>query len=98
MVLTGVWTDKYRYKVTDPTSGESEVVTIMGTDGEMADSVFMEELAHYARERVVADWKKEKPKPHTPDQRRELGQTLKEIGKAHRYWAENLHSRYWRGI
>ena len=97
MVLTGLWVSKYRYKVMDVESGQSEITIIMGSDDEMDDPVLMQELQHKQRERVEEGWEKEKPTPHTPDQRRDLGQILKQIGESRDYYRENLHSRYWLG-
>ena len=97
-MITGVWAGPYNYRVTDTETGKSEDETIMGTEDEMSDPVNMQELAHYARERVVVGWRKEKPVPHTPEQRRDLGQILKDISASRKYKAENEHSRYWKGI
>jgi hypothetical protein len=96
MALTGIWLGKNEYLVSD--GGRSESIFIMGTADEMADPVNLQELEHFARERVVEGWQKEEPKPHTRDQRQQLAGTLEEINKAHRYWAENNHSRYWGGV
>tara|TARA_Y100000310_G_scaffold258860_1_gene267403 strand:- start:11193 stop:11489 length:297 start_codon:yes stop_codon:yes gene_type:complete len=98
MVLTGLWVGKHEYQVTDTVSGKSDYRLIVGTNDEMADPVYMAEMAHFAQESIVRGWKKEKPVPHTPAQRKELGSILKEIGASRDYGRENNHPRYWRGV
>ena len=97
-MIINVWVGKYKYRVTDTETGKSEDVTIMGTEDEMSDPVFMQELTHMAEASVERGWRKEKPVPHTPEQRRDLGQILKDISASRKYKAENEHSRYWKGI
>jgi len=94
--LVGMWDDQTRYRVIDPESGRSEVVTILGTDDEMKDPMFLEEIEHYARESVLKGWNKVREKPHMNEaQVKELPHILREIKASHRYWAENLHTRWW---
>ncbi|MAH49874.1 hypothetical protein CMI37_28905 [Candidatus Pacearchaeota archaeon] len=95
MVLTGLWVSKYGYQVTDSDSGKSETAFIMGTDDEMVDPVYIQELEHLARESVVRGWKREKPVPHTPEQRRDLGGSLQDISSSLAYRKENNHARWW---
>jgi len=95
MALMGLWLSKNEYRVTDTMTGRSDSRLLYGTKDEMADPVYMEEMAHWMRDLVAADWKKEKPQPHTPGQRKEMGSILKEIGASRDYKRDNNHSRWW---
>ena len=97
-MITGLWADKHRYLVRDTKTGKSECIGIWGTKDEMEDPVNCQELAHMARESVEKGWRKEEPTPHTPRQRKDLGQILLEASASKKYKAENQHSRYWKGI
>jgi hypothetical protein len=102
--VIGFWLDDVedggmRYRVSDPETGRFEDVYIMVAEGERNDHILMTELAHKARESVAKGWKAKEPnKPLTVDQRKDLGQIMKQIKSSHDYWRENLHPRYWEGI
>ena len=94
--LVGMWDDQTRYRVIDPVSGRSEVVTIMGTEEELKDPRFLEEIEHYAQESVAKGWKKVRDEPHMNDQQvKELPHILRDIKSSKRYKRENLHGRWW---
>jgi hypothetical protein len=96
--LVGMWDDQTRYRVIDPETGRSEVVSIMGTAEEMCDSVFIKELEHWARETVTKDWKRQDEKAKgfmNPQQRKDMGATMKEIHSSLEHRKESLHGRYW---
>ncbi len=93
--LAGLWESSTHYRVIDPASGRSEIVSIMGTADEMRDPVFVQELEHKARETVERAWKKERAKRMTEQQRKDLGQILPEVHASHTHYAESLHGRYW---
>jgi predicted esterase len=95
MALTGLWVSKYGYQVTDASSGKTETIYIMGAEDEMADPVHLQELEHFAQESVVRSWKREKPMPHTIEQRKDLGEALRGVHDSHKLWADTLHGRYY---
>ena len=100
--LVGIWASQTHYRVTEPSTGRSEVVSIMMTDEEASDPGFLKEIEHYARDRVLAGWKKteirhqqENRRPLIMQERIDIGQALKEIKGSHNYWRAALHGRYW---
>lgn len=99
MVLTGIWLTDNEYQVTEPATGRKEVVMIPTHDmaGRLVyDKVELQELEHFARERVEAGWKKHEPKPAlTKRQEKDLGGVLLQIRDSRRHKAESLHGRYW---
>ena len=96
MTMIGCWLSNTQYQVSDTESGHKEVVTIMGTVDEMKDPILMDELAHFARERVAVGLGRQPEKrAQTPTQKKDIGRTLAQIKKSHDYMREHLHGRYW---
>lgn len=96
-MMTGYWDAiGTTYTVLESETGRSTPVKLLAADDEMKDPSFLQEFEHYARESVARDFKVPATPPHTPEQRKELGSILKEITASHFYWAENLHSRWWK--
>jgi hypothetical protein len=93
--IVGMWESPTQYRVIDPTTGKSEVVSIMVASDEARDPVFMDEVQQMARESVARGWKRPPRQPMTVSVRKELGATLNEIHKSHIRQAETGHSRYW---
>lgn len=98
----GLWESATHYRVTDSVTLRSEVITIMGTDDQMTDPVFLKEIEQYARERIVRGWKQtdernrqENRRPLTVTERKDLGQIMKQIKSSHDHARESLHGRYW---
>lgn len=85
--LSGIWLDDMRYQVSDTRSGKSEVVVIPTRDN-LGEAVYdkseLEELEHFAKERVLAGWKDERPPtPLTRKEQKDLGASLMDIRSFH---------------
>jgi len=97
-MIFGLWESQTQYRVTDSETSRSEVISIFGTDEEMKDPHYIQEIEHWARESVVKDWKRQDEKAKqfmTPQQRKDVGSTMKEIHESLAHRKESLHGRYW---
>lgn len=96
-MVSGLWINETQYRVTDPKSGRSEVVTIPDEES-LRDNVYRQELEHKAREWVESDWKERDASPrraYNAAEKKDLAGTLTQIRASRKHRRESLHGRWW---